>query len=183
MQQSRLKALLEYNAETGVLLWKIRPLSDFEDAGQHKRWQKLHAGKEAGCISRTGYRVLRIDGQTRKAHRIIWMMEFGVLPDVIDHINGDPSDNRLSNLRETDTTGNGRNRKQDVRNSSGVTGVIFDRSEQKWRAYVSANGKQVRLGRFLSFDDAVRARKKAEHELGYHPNHGRQVMGATYVQN
>ena len=59
------------------------------------------------------------------------------------------------------------------RHTSGAIGVAWDRSRNKWMAYIGIMGRLKSIGRFSDFDAAVRARKKAERELGYHENHGR----------
>ena len=102
-------------------------------------------------------------------------MEGSYPPDQIDHINGDRADNRWTNLRHANNTENSRNTKIACNNSSGVTGVCFNKREQKWRAAIGNNGKVISLGDFDNFDDAVRARKEAEKLYNYHPNHGRSI--------
>tara|TARA_R110001606_G_scaffold190822_1_gene338772 strand:+ start:384 stop:701 length:318 start_codon:yes stop_codon:yes gene_type:complete len=96
--------------------------------------------------------------------------------DQIDHISGDRSDNRIENLREATQTENSRNMKTLANNMSGVMGVSWDKRERHWIATISDDNSSVRLGRFKSFEDAVAARKAAEVEYGYHPNHGRPAL-------
>ena len=83
-------------------------------------------------------------------------------PNVVDHINRNPSDNKFCNLRLATTSQNGMNRRLDLRNRSGVSGVSWDAHACKWRADIGQNGKLLRLGSFVNFDDAVAARKTAE---------------------
>lgn len=79
---------------------------------------------------------------------------------VVDHINGNPSDNRKSNLRVVTQAKNMQNRKTNVNNTSGVTGVSFKNGY--WTARIMANKKEIFLGIFDNKDDAIKARKKAE---------------------
>lgn len=95
----------------------------------------------------------------------------GVDPDDIDHINGDPSDNRLENLRNVSHEVNGRNLARRKNNTSGVTGV--SRHGSKWVARICPSRRTIYIGIFDSFDDAVAARRAAEVKYGYHPNRGR----------
>lgn len=124
----------------------------------------------------SGYKCGRIDRKTYLAHRVIWMLVHGEWPEhEIDHINGDKTDNRLVNLRCVDRATNGKNLKRKSNNTSGTTGVNWDKWTEQWKACIYVNGKNINLGRFASFDDAVTARKRAETEYCFHRNHDRVV--------
>lgn len=110
-------------------------------------------------------------------HRIIWAMHYGVWPTkFLDHINGDPTDNRIENLREVTNQENCKNARIGKNNTSGRVGVSYygHNGWSKWHAYIRGNGKLISLGYFEDFDAAVAAREAAEIEHGYHPNHGRR---------
>lgn len=81
---------------------------------------------------------------------------------VVDHINGNPKDNRKENLRVTTQGQNSYNHKKRNNNTSGVTGVCFNKNKMKWQATIKYNKKQIFLGYFKEFDDAVKTRKEAE---------------------
>ena len=81
---------------------------------------------------------------------------------IVDHKNGDKIDNRKYNLRICDYQENMVNRKINSNNKSGVAGVFYLKSERKWIAQIKFNKKNIRLGYFKNFDDAVEARRKAE---------------------
>jgi HNH endonuclease len=134
-------------------------------------WNTRWAYKPAFTARATnGYPRGAIWGWQSNAHRVCWAIHYGEWPrHEIDHINGDTSDNRMSNLR--DTTQNQRNKCIDPRNRSGVCGVSKEKG--KWRARISHGGKWLHLGFFADFADAVKARKEAESRFGYHENHGR----------
>lgn len=123
---------------------------------------------------RHGYMCGEIFNKPVSAHRVAFTIYHGKRPDgEVDHINGNRSDNRISNLRDTTRTVNARNMKKSAANQSGVTGVSFYKSSGRWQSRIMADGKYLHLGYFDRFDDAVSARKSAEKKLGYHPNHGR----------
>ncbi len=175
-----LRKLLRYEPETGKLFWRERGIDWFEDGGhtaQHnmRSWNSRYAGKEAlTAVNTDGYRRGTIFGTRYYAHRIIWTIVHGEWPqDELDHINGNPSDNRLENLRVVTHQENGRNQKLYCSNTSGVVGVSWHKRDETWRAEIKVDGKKIHLGYFDSFDDAVAARAAAEIELGFHANHGR----------
>ena len=83
---------------------------------------------------------------------------------IVDHIHGEKSryDNRKSNLRLCDSLLNSFNRKTRTDNTSGVTGVYWDKEQNKWEASITYKHKRIKLGKFKIFEDAVKARKEAE---------------------
>jgi len=176
-----LREILSYDAETGSLTWRPRGVDHFPAAVARSRVHNMnlfnakYAGKEAfTSVNAHGYRSGGICGKVLKAHRVAWAIHFGEWPlKQIDHKNGNREDNRLSNLREVDPSGNAKNTKVRDDNTSGHIGVSLFKLSGKWRAYISVSGKRVSLGHFERFDDAVAAREAAEREHGYHANHGR----------
>lgn len=95
-----------------------------------------------------------------KMHRLV-MQERN--PNVyIDHINHNPTDNRKCNLRATTPSQNARNHKLSTSNTSGVTGVVFQKASQKWLARIGVDYNTIVLGAYDTFDEAVMARKNAE---------------------
>ena len=176
--QDVLLQLLSYDPETGKLFWKERGPEWFTDGDRSARsraqgWNKKNAGKEAFTAVTTGYRYGAIANVNYLAHRVIWKIVTGLEPDQIDHINGDRCDNRWPNLRSVNETTNKRNICTPTHNTSGAIGVSFDKSRGKWEAHLTLGNRKRHIGRFSSFDEAVAARKAAEREHGFHPNHGR----------
>lgn len=158
-----LRQLLRYEPDTGKLFWRERTPDQFEPGYRHPEWNCRHwnskyAGKEAFTASRPeGYRVGRIAGNNYRAHRIIWRMVYGEdIPDFIDHINGDPSDNRISNLRLATGKQNSQNRTK-TRGTSRYLGVCWNRSEQNWLVQLRrADGTKYQR-RFRSEIEAAKA--------------------------
>ena len=170
-----LSDLLLYEPETGSLTWKVRAQDLFPTKRAAAVWNAKYAGKPAlNCDDGKGYRHGRINRKHTFAHRAAWLLYYGVpAPERIDHINGDPADNRISNLRAVSNVENGRNAKQSKSNKSGVTGVFYVQRRNKYIAYISGPSGRENLGSFDRKEDAVAARQLAEVKHGYHHNHGR----------
>lgn len=126
-----------------------------------------------GHKKRNGYLRVDIAGKTYAVHRVCWFLYYGSWPEGdIDHINHDRKDNRLSNLRVVSRTENMKNATKSKANSSGHTGVTWCKQQSQWAAQVCVAGKNKKIGRFDSLEEAVLARNKANIDLGFHPNHG-----------
>lgn len=152
-----LKAVIEYDPNTGDLWWK---------AGRGR-------GTKAGSLNRFGYTYINYKYKGYLAHRVAWAITHGRWPNgEIDHINHERSDNRLVNLREVTASSNQKNASMRRDNTSGITGVYRQTLSNNWRVLIRSKGKQYYLGTFADWFDAVCARKAAEYRLGFHPNHG-----------
>ena len=166
--QKLLKEQFAYNHFTGELWWAKQNVSN-----------NRVLSKPAGSIrvdGATRYIDIGLYGKTYQVHRLIWMMAYGQDPaDLkIDHIDGNGLNNRLDNLRLVTVKANCRNRGMLKNNTSGVMGVHRQtRQQRKWQATIMTNGKQISLGCYEDWFDAVCARKSAEVKYGYHANHGR----------
>lgn len=119
----------------------------------------------AGCKDKWGYIVIRTKGINRFAHQLVWESVNGRVPMglEIDHINGDPADNRLINLRLVTHSQNMQNTHKVSRKNktSGVKGVHWDKNRGQWRSHITLNGKQKFIGRFDSIADAKEAYNRA----------------------
>ena len=110
-------------------------------------------------VSSNGYLATGSGKNTKLIHRLITDCESNM---VVDHINHDKMNNRKYNLRICKQSENSANCKVSVNNSSGVTGVFWDNTVNKWGSHITVNRKSTNLGKFDSFEDAVKARKNAE---------------------
>jgi hypothetical protein len=150
-----LNRMFVYEEKTGDLIWKV------------DRTAGTKAGDLAGYINRKGYRVIKVQGHLYMAHRLIWKINHGSIPDraQIDHINGNKCDNRLQNLRLCSGSQNCCNRPANSRNKSGYKGVYWWKAKKAWRADVVARGKHFYLGTFATAELAHAAYRKAAAEL------------------
>lgn len=175
VDQATLQECLEYNADTGEFIWRARPLRHFKYSHRQDAFNTRYAGTTAGRIDRDGYVQIRINRRRYFAHRLAWLYVHGSMPDnEIDHINHKPGDNRLDNLRQATRGDNARNKGLHHRNKSGTHGV-WQQAGGKWGARISLYSRRVHLGTFATKTEAVAARRRAESEGGYHPNHGERA--------
>lgn len=100
------------------------------------------------------------------AHRVAWMMTHGAWPEChIDHIDGNRSNNRISNLRQADPVQSAHNRKGRSDSGSGIIGVKKIRDGAKWEAKIETNGVKTYLGRFDTANEASAAYETAAREM------------------
>jgi hypothetical protein len=154
---ARLRELLSYDPETGELRWR-QPVG-----------RRVKAGDLAGCCNADGYVVIGIFGRIYRAHRLAWLWMRGCWPGVVDHRDGDRSNNRFKNLRDASLNLNAQNQHQAHRNSkTGVLGV--DLHKGRYRAQIRSNGRKRFLGAFDSLEQAggVYSAAKADLHEGVH---------------
>lgn len=135
---------LKYEPESGDLFWKQTDSN------------RIRVGDKAGYVGKDGRISIRFKGKLYKAHRIIWLLTYGKWPDnVIDHIDGNSSNNRLSNLRDIPQSVNTQNnRKARSNNTSGFLGVSTRDDMGKFQAKIQLMGKVICLGTFLTPEEA-----------------------------
>lgn len=144
--ENELKQMLRYEPDTGLLFWT--------DAAH-----KSVRGKRAGTFNR-GYILVMYKSKFYKAHRLAWLLTHGSWPkEMIDHIDGDPSNNKLNNLRDVCNHVNQCNRhKARMDSKSGLIGASPYRN--KWRSQIKRNGIIKYLGVFNTAQEAHEAYKK-----------------------
>lgn len=163
--ESAFLSALSYDPDTGWFTWKMTIA------------KRAKAGNRAGTI-RTHidgkrYRAITVKGELAFEHRLAFLFMTGEMPKgEVAHENGDGTDNRFENLRDTSHIVNMKNYKLPSHNTSGVMGVNFHKPSGKWRASIKVNGKRQYLGDYREIEKAIEARKKAERDLGFHENHG-----------
>lgn len=168
-----LREALDYDPETGAFTWKARPREHFSSDSGYRKFSTRWANTPAGCEVPSGYISIRLCDTAYLAHRIAWIIHYGVEPPgYIDHINGVRTDNRICNLRTVDSTENRRNCSINRNNTSGITGVSWKKGVNKWEAYVMVNKVKIHLGRYANIVDAIAARDMANKEIGFSELHG-----------
>ena len=148
LTQARLKALLDYDPDTGVFTWRER-------ADGPPQWNTRFSGTMAGSNlvrASTSYRQIRISPRVYSAHRLAWLWMTGYWPKCIDHRDCDGLDNRWDNLRECTRRENQGNRRVNSNNSVGIKGVY--RHGHKYSARISIGGVSKHLGTFETAEAA-----------------------------
>lgn len=171
----RLRQLLRYEPESGKLFWRERPREDFATNRAFATWNSRYSGAEAFTNTIPGgYKTGTIMNKSYRAHIVIWAIVTGVWPDhEIDHRNGIRHDNRFSNFKPATSSENKRNCRRYSSNTSGVTGVYWEKRRRSWLVKISTGVRQVvEIGRFRTKEEAIIARKQAERRYGYSARHG-----------
>lgn len=175
--QQLVRELLQYDPETGVFTWRPRDERWFKKEMTWKTWNTRFAGTVAGNIhtSKKGYSCIniRVLGKGCRAHRLAWIFMTGEEPPAeIDHLDGDATNNTWKNLRDGSRGVNRKNSAMTRRNSSGINGVSWDKTNHKWLVQVGVSGRVRHVGRFASLDDAESAAREVRRELGFTDRHG-----------
>jgi hypothetical protein len=154
---------------------RLHEMFEYRDGTLYRKKSlgRSKTGDKAGFVTNKGYIYINIDKKCIAAHRLIWVMQHGAFPELIDHIDGDRLNNRIENLRLADRFGNAQNKRMHKNNTSGVKGVYWKRDKNKWAAQITCNNQQKFLGCFASIDEANEAVSLARSSLhGQFANHG-----------
>lgn len=156
-----LHRLLTIDMETGKLFWKRRDTSWFKEGydtieTQAKRWNTRFAEKEAfNNMGHDGYYRGFLFNNRIRTHRVVWAMANGSWPEhTIDHIDGDRSNNRPSNLRDVIHADNIQNQNKPLPNSKSKIRGVHQVPSGKWVAQLRAYNKRFHLGTFDTIEEA-----------------------------
>jgi hypothetical protein len=128
--------------EDGVLYWK-NPKSN-----------RLKIGDKAGAIAPDKRERICLKGKLVLTHRVIFAFHHCYWPKYVDHIDCNKANNKIENLRETTVAQNQWNRGLDRNNTSGIKGVYYDKSRNKWAVGIRKNNQKIFLGRFDTLEEA-----------------------------
>lgn len=145
---TELKRVFRYEPRTGLFYWAIKN-------------RKMNPGDRAGGVRDDGYAYVNWKNRRYYSHRLAWAFVHGRMPVGIDHIDGNPSNNRINNLREATRAQNNQNRRD-------VAGIYQHTVVKRWVAQIRVpGGKTKHLGIFDTKDEARSAYIKAKRKL--HP--------------
>lgn len=159
LTQEEAHRLFEYR--DGVLFWKERP----------KCSRKSKHNMTAGTTTTGGYLQVVVNQKKYYVHQVIFLMQHGYIPKVIDHIDGITSNNKISNLRESSKSLNACNSKLRKDNTSNHKGVAWHKGGKRWMAQITFNKRLIYLGLFEDFELACLVADEAR-DL-YHGQHAR----------
>jgi hypothetical protein len=158
LTQEELKSLSEYNPDTGVF-----------QARQQRG--TIRVGDIMGSVQVNGYRAASINSRKFYEHRLAWLYTYGYFPSgeqpFIDHVDGDRTNNRISNLRLCSNINNTQNIKMKPTNTSGFKGVTWHKKAKKWMVCIRNGelGKVEYLGLFVSEEEASVAYENRAKEI------------------
>jgi len=158
--QSESKSVMEFNMITQEIL---REKYTYADGNLYfaKPGFGIVVGSKAGSTKSNGYVNIRVNQKMMKLHRVIFLFHHGFMPEYIDHIDGNPSNNRIENLRAANASQNAWNAQLRKDSATKVKGVDFCKRTGKFRARVAVNKKTISLGSFQNLQDAEMAVKNA----------------------
>jgi hypothetical protein len=128
--QDLVRDLFDY--KDGNLYWKNRPSTNKRDAGE-----------KAGCLNGSGYEFIGLNNTRIVTHRLVFLYHHGYLPEFVDHIDGNRSNNNIENLRSATKSQNNCNKSKQSNNTSGTPNLYWDKANKKWQVYVTVNRKKV----------------------------------------
>ena len=153
LTQSELKLQLNYDHNTGIFTWI-------------KSKHGVKFNQKAGHLTSHGYIEIIIDKKRYYAHRLAWLYMYGDFFGEIDHIDRNPSNNSISNLRLCTSSQNKCNTRLSKKNTSGIKGISWNKLKNKWQVRITINKKTIALGNYENLEDAKLIIKKARQK--YH---------------
>ena len=148
LTQERLKELLYL--EDGIFYWNV----NYSAVSKHDK---------AGYYSDNGYHYIYLSGRSYSTHRLMWLYHYGYMPKMIDHIDGNPKNNSIENLRECNHQENSFNRKASKNNKTGYKNVYL--RNNKYMVQLRIDGKLHHFGSYVSLDDAVKVATDQRNKL------------------
>jgi len=137
LEQSQVLKLFEYKDGFLYCKEKTNPKSN-----------KLQIGERVGSLTASNYFRTKINYKEQFVHKIIFLMHYGYTPKIVDHIDGDTTNNKIENLRAATISQNQHNRSKQKNNTSGFKNVSWCKRTKKWQVNLAVNGKSIGFGRF-----------------------------------
>lgn len=131
---------------------RIKDLFYEKDGVLYNKISRGRARQDApsGSVDKQGYICVRVQGKAYKAHRLVWVLYNNDWPTKdLDHLDGNPANNSISNLREVTNRQNALNRK--------IKAKGYTKIGSKYKAQIKVSGKLIYLGVFNTEEEASNA--------------------------
>jgi hypothetical protein len=169
LTQKELKESVSYDPSTGIFTWLVNR-------------NRVKKGDRVGWVHRSGYSVAQINGHQCMLSRLAFLYMEGYFPEHdVDHKDRNKLNNKWDNLRHVTRQCNCRNVGVGLRNTSGVVGIVWEKTRKKWRAYITVGYRRIWLGRYNKKHDAIKARWDAEVKFGF-PNCNTTSSALEYLR-
>ena len=145
LTQELVRELFDYVPETGELIRKVSTAPNAQK------------GDIVGCLNGNGYLITTIRKRRIFNHQLVFIGHYGHLPKFIDHIDQNPLNNRIENLREATNIENSRNKTKYKSNTSGYKGVSWSKNRERWCSQIKINTTAINLGRYTDPIEAAQA--------------------------
>ena len=133
---------------------------------------RVNVGSEAGSYQTGGYMAVKLLGKRIPVHKIVYLLHHGYIPEIVDHIDGNRSNNKIENLRICTKAENNINTSIRRHNTSGIKNVSWHKQTGKWRVIVRHKGKPNSFGLYADIElaelVAIEARNKLHGKFASH---------------
>ena len=150
LSQAYVLEALDDSLMLGKPLWRVRPLHHFKSESAMNAWNGRYAGTPAGNRNTNGYYRITLQNTNHKLHRICFLYHHGFMPPIVDHIDNDPSNNEIVNLRSATPSENMQNSRKRKGGKATLKGVKTHKNGRSWTASITRNYKTTHLGTFTS---------------------------------
>jgi hypothetical protein len=159
------------------MITQIDVLKNFDYKNGNLYWKSVKKGivygQLAGDVKKNGYRYIVLNKKRYLAHRLIFLFHYGYLPEFIDHIDNNKTNNQIENLRQATKNQNAQNKKMSKTNKSGVKGVSWHNKANKWQSEVVVNGQWFYCGLHKTIESATKSVQLKRTQLSQEfANHG-----------
>ena len=161
LTQDQVKSLFDY--KDGNLYWKNKTTN----------LSRVKINAIAGSTGKKGYLQIGINQKLYLAHRVIFLMHHGYMPDFVDHIDGNKENNFIENLREASRGQNRMNSKLQLNNKSTIKNVNWHKKQNKWVVQLGVEGKKLYFGAYFDLNVAKFVAETMRHK--YHKQFARSV--------